>query len=309
MILSTIGKLVLAVAIGYYLFKKEIFTVEINQKLSHFILNFTMPLLIITSLDGTVIKDRGQIFFYILVGLCFYGVFPFFGKVMNRIMGVKKEERPIYEAFFIFSNNLFMGYPVCASLFGTGCIFFVSMFNLAYNLIYFTYGNYLFEGKDGQNKKTPAEVAKAVVNPGLVSSLAAVVLFLADVKLPDGFVEVCNFVGDITSPLSMVVIGSVIASYSVLDLLKYSWRIYLISAFRLLMMPVLTYMIMHALGFSGVMLGVAVISMGMPVGTMVSMGCVKAQKNEELGAAGVVVTTILSLLTTPVLLILVGQIV
>ncbi len=305
MILATIGKLTLAMAVGYYLYKKEIFTVEINQKLSHFILNMTMPLLIITSLNGTTIENRGQIFFYIIVGLAFYGAMPFVGKLMNRVTGVPKKERPVYEAFYIFSNNLFMGYPVCASLYGAGCIFFVSMFNLAYNLIYFTYGNYLFEGKDGQ-KKSAAEVAKATINPGLVSSLAAVILFLADIKLPGGFVEVCEFVGNITSPLSMVVIGSVIASYSVFDLLKYSWRIYLISAFRLLMMPVLTYFVMTALGFSGQMLGVAVISMGMPVGTMVSMGCVKAQKNEELGAAGVVVTTILSLLTTPVLLLLMG---
>jgi len=305
MIIATIGKLTLAMAVGYYLYKKEIFTVEINQKLSHFILNMTMPLLIITSLNGTTIENRGQIFFYIIVGLGFYGAMPFVAKLMNRLTGVPKEERPVYEAFYIFSNNLFMGYPVCASLYGAGCIFFVSMFNLAYNLIYFTYGNYLFEGKDSQ-KKSAAEMAKATINPGLVSSLAAVILFLADIKLPAGFVEVCEFVGNITSPLSMVVIGSVIASYSVMDLLKYNWRIYVISAFRLLVMPVVTYFVMTALGFDGVMLGVAVISMGMPVGTMVSMGCVKAQRNEELGAAGVVVTTILSILTTPVLLILMG---
>jgi len=305
-IIATIGKLMLAVAIGYYLYKKGVFSVEINQKLSHLILNFTMPLLIITSLNGTELRDRGQIFFYILVGLAFYGAMPLIGKAMNRLMGIQKEERPTYEAFYIFSNNLFMGYPVCASIYGAGCIFFVSMFNLAYNLIYFAFGNYLFEGGGGQEKRTAADFVHAVVNPGFVSSLGAVALFLADIKLPAGFVEVCDFVGNITSPLSMVVIGSVIASYSVLDLLKYNWRIYVISAFRLLLMPALTYLIMTALGFDGVMLGVAVISMGMPVGTMVSMGCVKAQRNEELGAAGVVVTTILSLLTTPVLLILMG---
>lgn len=306
MIIATIGKLVLAVAIGYYLYRTGVFQVETNQKLSHFILHFTMPLLIITSLNGTDLGDRGQIFFYIIVGLAFYGAMPLVGKLMNRLMGIPKEECPTYEAFYIFSNNLFMGYPVCASVYGAGCIFFVSMFNLAYNLIYFAFGNYLFEGGKGQQKKTAAEFAKAVINPGLVSSLAAVALFLADIKLPAGFVEVCEFVGNITSPLSMVVIGSVIASYSVMDLLKYNWRIYVISAFRLLVMPVVTYFVMTALGFDGVMLGVAVISMGMPVGTMVSMGCVKAQRNEELGAAGVVVTTILAILTTPVLLILMG---
>ena len=305
MILATIGKLVLAVAIGYYLYRTGVFTVEINQKLTHFILTFTLPLLIMTSLNGTDLGNREQILFYILVGLSFYGAMPFVGKLMNRLMGIDKEESPVYEAFYIFPNNLFMGYPVCASLYGTGCIFFVSVFNLAYNILFFTYGNWLFKEADGQ-KKTAGDIVKSIMNPGVVSSLAAVVLFLSEVKLPDGFVEVCQFVGNLTSPLSMVVIGSVIASYSVTSLLKYSWKIYLVCVFRLMVIPAVTYVMMTALGFSGAMLGVAVISMGMPVGAMVSMGCVRAQKNEELGAAGIVVSTILSLLTTPVLLLLMG---
>ena len=305
MILATIGKLVLAVAIGYYLYRTGVFTVEINQKLTHFILTFTLPLLIMTSLNGTDLGNREQILFYILVGLAFYGAMPFVGKLMNRLMGIDKEESPVYEAFYIFPNNLFMGYPVCASLYGTGCIFFVSVFNLAYNILFFTYGNWLFKEADGQ-KKTAGDIVKSIMNPGVVSSLAAVVLFLSEVKLPDGFVEVCQFVGNLTSPLSMVVIGSVIASYSVTSLLKYSWKIYLVCVFRLMVIPAVTYVMMTALGFSGAMLGVAVISMGMPVGAMVSMGCVRAQKNEELGAAGIVVSTILSLLTTPVLLLLMG---
>ncbi|MBR3786158.1 MAG: AEC family transporter [Firmicutes bacterium] len=305
MIIATIGKLVLAVAIGYYLYRTGVFTVETNQKLTHFILTFTLPLLVMTSLNGTDLGNRGQILFYIIVGLAFYGAMPFVGKLMNLLMGIDKEESPVYEAFYIFPNNLFMGYPVCASLYGTGCIFFVSVFNLAYNILFFTYGNWLFKEADGQ-KKTAGDIVRSVMNPGVVSSLAAVVLFLAEVKLPDGFVEVCQFVGNLTSPLSMVVIGSVIASYSVTSLLKYSWKIYLVCFFRLMVIPAVTYVIMTALGFSGAMLGVAVISMGMPVGAMVSMGCVRAQKNEELGAAGIVVSTILSLLTTPVLLLLMG---
>ena len=261
MIIATIGKLVLAVAIGYYLYRTGVFTVETNQKLTHFILTFTLPLLVMTSLNGTDLGNRGQILFYIIVGLAFYGAMPFVGKLMNLLMGIDKEESPVYEAFYIFPNNLFMGYPVCASLYGTGCIFFVSVFNLAYNILFFTYGNWLFKEADGQ-KKTAGDIVRSVMNPGVVSSLAAVVLFLAEVKLPDGFVEVCQFVGNLTSPLSMVVIGSVIASYSVTSLLKYSWKIYLVCFFRLMVIPAVTYVIMTALGFSGAMLGVAVISMG-----------------------------------------------
>ena len=306
MILATIGKLVLAVAIGYYLYKTGIFNVEINQKLSYFILNITMPLLTITSMNGTDLGDSGTVMLYIVVGLAFYGVLPFIGKGFNLLTKVKKGEWPTYEACCIFSNNTFMGFPVCASLYGAGCIFYVSMFNLAFNLMYYTYGNVLFDGNRGKGKTSVREVLKAVINPGLVASLMAVVLFLLDVKLPEGLVQVCDFVGGITSPLSMVVIGSVIGSYSVGKLMKSDWRLYVLAAMRLCVFPVVTYLIMTALGFGGAMLGVAVISMGMPVAAMVSMGCIKAGHNEELGAAAVVVSTVLSLFTLPVLLIVLG---
>ncbi len=304
MILATIAKLTLAVAVGYYLYKKGIFTEEINQKLSYFILNICMPLLIVTSLNGTEGGSRGQIFFYIVAGLCFYGAMPFIGKVLNCVFRVKKEERLIYEAFYIFPNNMFMGYPVCASIFGNSCIFYISMFNLAYNLMYYTYGNYLFGEKD--EKRSAGEIAKSILNPGVVASCLAIAMFFLDIQLPDPVVTVFHFLADLTSPLSMVVIGSVIGSYSFRSLLKSDWRIYVLSVIRLVIMPAVTYVIMSGLGFSGTMLGIAVISLGMPVGTMVSMGCIKAQNHEELGAAGVMVTTILSLLTIPVLLVLMG---
>ena len=306
MIIATIGKLVLAVAIGYYLYKKEIFTVEINQKLSYFILNITMPLLIITSMNDTDLGDRGTVMFYILVGMGFYLVFPFIGKLFNLVFRVKEDEKPTYEACCIFSNNTFMGYPVCASIYGASCIFYVSMFNLMFNLMYYTYGNVLFDGNREKGKTTIKDVAKSVVNPGLLSSLLAVCLFLLEIRLPSGLVQVCEFVGGITSPLSMVVIGSVISSYSVRKLLKSDWRLYALAALRLTVFPVVTYFIMTALGFTGAMLGVAVISLGMPVAAMVSMGCIKSGHNEELGAAGVVVTTILSLISTPILLFIFG---
>ena len=46
----------------------------------------------------------------------------------------------------IFSNLGFMGIPIIEELYGRGAIFYVALYTLVYNILFYTYGIYLFEG-------------------------------------------------------------------------------------------------------------------------------------------------------------------
>lgn len=304
MIISTICKLLLAMGVGYYLNKKRIFTEEVSQKLSYFVVNVAMPLMIVTALNSTEVSDKGELLRYILAGACFYLAIPLLAKGINLLTKVPKEERSAYEAFYLFSNNMFMGYPVAASLYGSGCIFQLSMFNLGFNLLYYTYGIKLFQsGKDKEKEKFDY---KKVLGPGTIAAIIAIVLFFSGLKLPEAATEVCSFLGNVSSPLSMVIIGSTIGTYSLKSIFSDDKRLYFVSIIRLVLMPAATYFILSALGFTGVLRGTATVAMGMPVASLVSMGCIEHQNNEKLGSAGVVLTTIVSLFTIPVMLIFLG---
>ena len=304
MIISTICKLLLAMGAGYYLSKKRIFTEDVSQKLSYFVVNIAMPLMIVTALNNTEISDKGELLRYILTGACFYLAIPILAKGLNLLTKVPKEERSAYEAFYLFSNNMFMGYPVAASLYGSGCIFQLSMFHLGFNLLYYTYGIKLF--RSGKDKGKEKFDYKKILGPGTIASIIAIALFFSGIKLPEAATEVCSFLGNVSSPLSMVIIGSTIGTYSLKSIFGDDLRLYFVSMIRLLVMPAATYFIMSALGFSGVLLGVSTVTMGMPVASLVSMGCIEHQHNEKLGSAGVVLSTILSLFTIPVMLIILG---
>ena len=78
------------------------------------------------------------------------------------------------------------------------------------------------------------------------------------------------------------------------------------SFIRLAVMPIAAYGVMTLLGFSGILRGIAVVTMGMPVASLVSMGCSEYGIYARLGSAGVVMTTVLSLVTIPILLIILG---
>lgn len=301
MIAVTICKLLLGMILGYYLNKKGIFTPEICQKLSWFIVNITMPLLIITSLGEVQVTDRREMILFILVGAGFYAVLPFLAKLLNVLSRVPKEERPVYEMFYVFSNNMFMGYPVAASIYGAGCIFHLNLFSLGFNLLYYTYGIYCVSGRKSDIKGSQA--LKMMANPGTAASLIAIFLFFCDLRLPSAFNEVCNYIGNVSSPLSMVIIGAGIGTYSLKSVFAESRQLYFVAALRLAAMPVITYAVMTLLGFTGLLRGIAVVTMGMPVAAIVSMGCTEYEVYSRQGSAGVAMTTVLSMATIPVLLL------
>lgn len=301
MIVVTICKLLLGMGLGYFLNKKGIFTQDVCQKLSWLIINITMPILIITSLGEVKLTDQSEMILFILAGAGFYVVLPFLAKLLNLLSRVPKEERSAYEMFYIFSNNMFMGYPVAASIYGAKSIFYLNLFNLGFNLLYYTYGIYCASGKSSGVKGLQA--LKMMVNPGTIASLTAILLFFCDLQLPSEFNEVCNYLGDISSPLSMLIIGAGIGNYSLKSVFTESRQLYIVAVLRLMVMPAVTYGIMTLLGFTGMLRGIAVVTMGMPVAAIVSMGCTEYGVYERQGSAGVAMTTVLSMATIPILLL------
>jgi len=305
MILAAICKLLLALGAGCYLSKKGIFNAEVNQKLSSFVMNICMPLVILTSLNETGSDmSRGLMTKYILVGGLIYAALPFVAKGINRLTAVPAEDRPVYELAYIFSNNFFMGYPVAASLYGSACVFQLCVFNLGFDLLYYTYGVGMISiAKQGGRGKVNL---KQLLSPGTLASVAALVMFFAGVKMPDAAADVCSYLGNIASPLSMVVIGANIGSYSVKSVLTYDKRIYFFAVIRLIVFPAVSYGLMTLLGFTGMLRGIGVISFGMPAAAMVSMGCLEYQYKEDLASAIVILTTLLALPVIPVLIAALG---
>ncbi len=305
MIIVTLCKLLLALAVGYYLNKKEIFTKEVNQKLCTFVIDVCLPLIILTSLseaDGDM--SKGLLIKFVLTGGAFYCVIPFIAKAINVVTRIPKEDRPVYEQFYIFGNTMYMGYPVTASLYGTGCIFQLSIFHLGFDILYYTYARWqICKGAGTASERLSL---RELLNPGTVASLLALAMFFGGVKMPDGAAEVCNFIGEMASPLSMVVIGANIGTYSIKSIFRCDKKLYSVAAIRLLVFPAAVYAAMTFLGFEGVLRGSAVISLGMPVAAMVSMGCTERGYKEELASAGVILSTLLSLPMIPVLLTLLG---
>ena len=180
LVISQMVELFLILALGYIAAKKKVVGPKFGTQLSNFILSITLPCMMLASV-ATMPEDtdNNNVLMMFVIAILFYVVMPFIAYFIARILLVKKEDRHMYMYMTIWSNVGFMGFPVIASIFGEGAIFYATIFNLIFNVSNFTLGIMLMS-KEGRK----ALDFKKFLSPGIVSSIAAVIMFSIHLKLP-----------------------------------------------------------------------------------------------------------------------------
>lgn len=300
-IFQTMIKLLLILVLGFALNKAHLLDAEANQTLSNLIVTVTTPMLIISSvygLDESV--SRLSILPVLLGGFGMYIALILFGELAARLPIFKKENRGENACMMVFSNNGFMGIPVLQSIYGTGSIFYNSILNFPYNLFIYTYAVLrLGSGKTADGSRPKLDF-RAILTPGFLMAILALFLFLTGLPLPQVVIDTCDMVGGITSPLSMLVLGSTVAMYPLKESLK-DFRCYIFAAFRLFVIPLLILGVCRLLHIDSFYTGVAVLSGAMPVGSMVLMMCSRCGGNTEVVSRNILVSTVLSVITIPII--------
>ncbi len=295
-IVVTMTKLLFAMAVGFYLNKKNILDVETSKKLSAMVVNLTSPLLIISS-AGSV---AGDILLMLVAGLCLYASFPLLSFLMARMVHAPSGCRGVYQCMLMFANTAFMGYPVVQALYGETAIFYTTIFNFGYTILFYTYASYLLDKEGGKSSRFNP---KRLINIGLLSGLIALIIPFSGIMLPGIIMEPCSFIGSVTTPLSMLIVGSNMANYPLHDIFSEK-RIYVVTAVRLLAMPLLTALYMSMITDNALLICMAAMTIGMPVGSMVAMASSQYEKQARIGSISVVMSTICSMVTIPVLAVI-----
>jgi len=307
-VVVTMCKLLLALGVGFYLFRSGVFSKEINAKLSTMIARITNPALLIYSVSTVAGADVKAVLRLFLGGCVFYLLLIGFSWLYVRIFRVRVGLRGTYMCMLIFANYGFMGWPVVSSLFGTSAIFYSAIFNMPFNFIIYTLGDYLIRRDAAVESGTLDESTfslKKFFTPGVIASIAALVIFFAGIKLPAEFYTCADFIGGITIPLSMIIIGSSLASASLADIKSEKSLLPLLLA-RFIIIPVFLWLIMPFITSDPTIIKIAVISIAMPVGTLTSMLCAPYPTQGRASSLCVVASTLCSIITIPIWILIVG---
>jgi hypothetical protein len=140
---------------------------------------------------------------------------------------------------------------------------------------------------------------KRIVNPGVVAALLAMLIFVTGVKVPSPVVSLCDYVGNATIPLSMMLIGISIAKADIKSYLK-DLRMYAFILLRMLALPIAVALIMRNMGFDEVVFGVFIIELAMPIGSIIGLFAKECGADDAYCMKGTVLSTLASIITIPV---------
>lgn len=298
-ILEKMLVLFLVMMIGYAACRKQMITEEVSKKISGMIVNIANPAIILSSVtdDDISLIEGEQIIITILFSFLLYGVLLIAAEAVPRLLRADKKDYGMYKVMTVFSNMGYMGFPVILSLYGNEALIYASIFLIPFNLLIYTYGVIMMK----KQKKGIKLNIKAVFNNGVIACIILILLLLTRIRLPSLLADTIKSVSGITVPLSMMLIGASLVKVRVRDLFT-DKRLLVFSVIKLLVIPILGIMIMLQFVHNLMLFGVTLVVLATPVGSLTAVLAQEYDGNYLLASKGVTITTLLSVITIPIVL-------
>lgn len=291
--------------LGFAVIKYNIVSEHFRKDLSNFLFYVSIPCTMIRSMNQEFSQDKLHDVF-IMVGMSV--AFLIFGFVLRwfglKLIGEKDLKRKaVYEFTFIITNYGFMGWPVCYALFGDDGMFYSAIFAIPINIVFYTLGGFIFSKVNGSTKGLSWRI---LLTPPNIATLFGILLFLFSVKIPKIFSGAIDLMSATTTPLAMAVAGMMLAAFSLKTVFS-NRKSFLFAGLRLLVLPLLFFVLLKALGFDGLVLAIPVIIAAMPSPPNLTILTEQYQADSYLAAQLIFVTTLLSILTLPAIAVIVGS--
>ena len=298
-ILIALVTLFVIIGIGFAARKYGILSSDRVHLISHILVNVSLPALSISSLQvPETAKTLGIVDAMLLVAVAYYLAAFAIGIFFSRLVPSAAEEKGVFQFMLVFPNSMFMGIPVALAVLGPSSLFYVILFNVPFYFLVFTLGVWLLaRGRPG--KIDP----KVLLSPGLVAAIVGLVLFMAQYTIPAPVEYGLDLIGSATTPLAMLVVGAMLATLP-LQQLAGDWRVYLVTALRLLVFPLAAFLVLSPFITDKLLLGTAVLLIAMPVAANSVLLCEEYNVDARLASQGVFISTVLCLVTIPVLALL-----
>jgi len=274
---------------------------EAANALSPIIINIAMPCLLLESFQrpfsAQLLKEAGA---SVTAAVIMYAITIPIAFLYPKLAGIKGPEKGVHRFSLLFSNCGFIGYPMVAAILGGQYIFHTILFNIFFNLTAYSFGAWLI-AREGEKKMKLTW--KIIFNPNVIATIAGFLMFIFSVKLPDVLYKGLKMTGDTTTPLSMLVIGIVMAQTDPRQVWG-QWKIYLAVSFRLIFLPLLTGLACLFFGVRHDLLVLAVIIAAMPAATTASIFSTMYNAAPGEGSALVFMSTLFSMATIPLMVAL-----
>lgn len=297
-IIEQIVKLFIVIAIGYGAAKTGYLPAEYRGAVSKVIKQITLPLLIITSmmskeLSADILTNTGiAALSALVVVIVMYGA----GLLTAGIFRLKEPTKTVHALLAATGNVVFLGYPVISAVYGAEGLYYAMIYGIVNDVFLWSMGMYLLNKSAGNGNSK--ENLKKLLNPNTISCVIGIVLMLLGVKLPALVHDTLSGVGHLTTNLSMLFIGMVLAT---VDIKKIYKRVSMLSVIilKMIVAPVVVAFLFGLFGINPIVCGAIVLQIAMPAQTVMSIITNETETDVSYAAEYIFLSTIISVGTLP----------
>ena len=293
-IMSKLVILTIYIAVGYAARKLKILSEEFTDGIVKLLLFISLPALILniflTSFDRNMI---GQGIAMLVISFAIYIVSTPIGYITARAMRLKRNQIGVTAFAVTFPNYTFIGIPVLTSILGDRVLMNASFGNLACSISVYTIGmltisKFGTEAKGGLRLMADRMV-KMPVNYALLGGL---ILALLNVNPPEPITDTLNGLANLTTPMAMIYIGATLTKNDPREILG-DWRVYITAAMRLLVIPLVIYLIGRIFIKDPVFLNTIVIGAAIPTASFCALFAREYGGDEVLSSKYIFISTLL----------------
>lgn len=208
---KTVFTLVVLIGVGYLISEIGWYGKENKSFLTNLIINVSIPAVVIKTFFHTFPRElliaSGSMMAISIISIIITFIFAL---VFARLLGLKKDRQISFTSISTLSNCMFIGLPVAESIYGEESLPYVMIYYVVSVIILWGVFAPMFNQDLDTGKSKFKQVVEGLISIPLVTLVGSIILSLLGVKMPEMVLTASNYLGSMSTPLSLIFIGGVI---------------------------------------------------------------------------------------------------
>lgn len=305
LIISKVLVVFIYLGIGFAANKLGILPAESSKYFINLIMDITVPCLMVSSITGQEIDGRmyvNTILTFVVTLIVYVLIAVLTTLFADRFFkGKNQEDRNVLATAMTGCNSGFMGYPIAKAVFGPLVFYYIVIQTISNNMYIFVISLFQLHHRESESasSRSKADMFKPLLNLTTIVTVISIGLLFAGIKIPAYFMDIISTVGDVTIPVSMMLVGIQLAGTDFQTV--FADKDVIAAAFvKLVAAPALVMLVMIPMPLDPIVKMIAVFGMCFPTAVMSAAMAARENKNPQLISAAVATSTLLSMITLPV---------
>ena len=293
-----VGILYVLVAIGFIAEKTNVFSRDTAKKTNNLLFCIVTPFVIINSflsMEYTAEKAKG-----LALAVLFAFLVQFSSLIVNIpfFNNLPPDDACVYKFASIYGNVGYMALPLAGAILGEQGVFYCCAGLIAHNVMAFTHGVWLMNKSSGGKK---FELKNIIINPGVISVIIGLPLFIFSVKLPDIIQTPIDYIASLNTPLAMLILGTYIANADLKTLFSVKEQ-YISALIKLILNPAVMLILFKLLKIDPIIAASCTVSASAPSANNSVMFAAIYDKDTEKASKNVAFSDLISIITMPLMI-------